>query len=1163
MPKTPEQRAEEVINNNFGNRLTPEEHTLAVQIAKEIFYETESKASALAEWRESVNQFAEDLHTRLSQADTAPQRAVLRFASLYLQQVAFEAATIIFNNPPESLICLERGLKHAEQFLTQGETAAWVRELVLKLYVNAGVTLGIAPFNDAERALDSYQRGLKHAEQFLTQGETAAGVRERVLNLYHNAGMTLGAAPFNDAERELQTYQRGLEHAENFLAQGKTATGVREQVLNLYDSISTIFHNSGQKGLEIQQLPALGIWSWIISFAKAEQRALMLNWQLHLQTAPAYPDFTAAFQDLLHTVLLNWHSPQHSHRHFAPTETLLAISESLYGLEQATENQRLKTVYRCLEDLDNSPIILDLNELSMKQAVLSETLDALNSLNKLSVVQKIRRWKTQFKLRKLSQQQAQLANHPYWQEQVEEVEKALVNWFMPTIYKQLPTQSSLNELSAVLLGMLLANTHVQTGNQVETILETWQHTPPWQDAETLQAIFPGDWQTWAEDTDEPILDELINFDKDNPIVRRLNISESQMYFEQPDLQKWLSELKEGEVDKLATQLKNAWENAQKQAIPLTRLFMALSDFDFHAPLFAHVQHDPDDCHLAFQSALAAVILGDAPQQVRQALQTWLQQQGTLEKNDSVFATLEAMKHRFTRAVSIYQPSHPPLKDTVHDWAKVLLREVLETESNPANILWELLERARIGLMGLTMTLPEEWDKTLGEALWNALRKTIDDIDGGYVPAENEPWLPLEIWLYQLKEWMENRPPDAETCQTHLQPNEVLIQPFFDPVNKRLRILWLAKNSLTLKELPDECALEHLWSEQTQTGIIEQWTRGLDKLKAEYRRGGNLASQAQAWEKIMDSPPVQIFANTLNTWAADFHQITVIFPAPLGQLPWESLPQLENKLVREISVAHWLKSSAVGFRSAPTHPTLTTLTTLTDEESLAPWVVCDPSGEAQCMRKEGHWVAHHLKTELNAPCPSIFDALYQLEHSNHAHLSTHGIYYRDNPTRSYLSLEDDKKIQLPLWLNSAVRTQAELVMLSACESNLSGQDTEGLLTPLGIGPSLAAAGAKTVVGTLWPCDGVAATCFTYHFYTIATENESLPWHQVVSQARRKLQEMTTSDLKKLAEKLNLNDQEDECCFSVEHYKWQTVSDYPFEGHVFWAGFTVLGRVARKK
>jgi len=166
---TLEQIAEEDVNNHFGNRLTTEEHTLAVQILKEIYYETESKALALGEWRARVNQFEQDLHTRLSQADTPSQRAALRFSILYLQSVASEAARDIFSNPQESLTFLEQSLEHAENFLTQGETAAVVRERVLILYYNAGLTLGTVPFNDAERQLKSFQRGLEHAENFLTQ----------------------------------------------------------------------------------------------------------------------------------------------------------------------------------------------------------------------------------------------------------------------------------------------------------------------------------------------------------------------------------------------------------------------------------------------------------------------------------------------------------------------------------------------------------------------------------------------------------------------------------------------------------------------------------------------------------------------------------------------------------------------------------------------------------------------------------------------------------------------------------------------------------------------------------------------------------------------------------------------------------------------------------
>jgi CHAT domain-containing protein len=225
-------------------------------------------------------------------------------------------------------------------------------------------------------------------------------------------------------------------------------------------------------------------------------------------------------------------------------------------------------------------------------------------------------------------------------------------------------------------------------------------------------------------------------------------------------------------------------------------------------------------------------------------------------------------------------------------------------------------------------------------------------------------------------------------------------------------------------------------------------------------------------------------------------------------------------------------------------------------------VCDPSGEAECMVKEGRWVANHFNQSLDAPCASVFDALHTLKQSRQAHLATHGNFNRADPTASYLTLEKNQRLYFPLWMISAIQTSADFVMLSACESNLNGQDTEGLLTPIGIGPSLAAAGAKTVVGTLWPCDGVAAIFFSHHFYTIAKANPNLPWHQVATQARLKLKEMTTEQVEELAEKMDLYDKNDECRHTIAWFESSDISgEHPFEKHFFWAGFTVLGQVYR--
>ncbi|EDN66262.1 protein conserved in bacteria [Beggiatoa sp. PS] len=226
-----------------------------------------------------------------------------------------------------------------------------------------------------------------------------------------------------------------------------------------------------------------------------------------------------------------------------------------------------------------------------------------------------------------------------------------------------------------------------------------------------------------------------------------------------------------------------------------------------------------------------------------------------------------------------------------------------------------------------------------------------------------------------------------------------------------------------------------------------------------------------------------------------------------------------------------------------------------------WVICDPSGEKACMVKEGQWVANYFNTQLDAPCPSLFDALHNLAQSRQSHLSVHGQFDRQNPIASFLSLNDDQKQYWPLWTISATRTNADLIMLSACESNLTGPDTQGLLTPIGIGPSLVAAGAKTVVGTLWSCEGIAALCFNYYFYQIATDpnNTNKPWHHIAAEARQKLRNMQRKDLQQIIDECHLADENDLCHEKAKSFfsKSRFNKHKPFYKFEYWAGFVVLG------
>ncbi len=460
-----------------------------------------------------------------------------------------------------------------------------------------------------------------------------------------------------------------------------------------------------------------------------------------------------------------------------------------------------------------------------------------------------------------------LAQHPHWQQSVNNTETALFNWLHDEIAEPLQLPNTLIELPSVLLAILLVN---NTNRTDSSPLETWQHTPPWHSADSLTAALDGsDWQTWLNH--EPILDDWLNDDwqAQHLAAHRLTIAEATLVFEQPELHTWLRDLQTGNVDKLARKLQTAWETAQQQAKRLGYRLNALASSDPQPNLFAKPKLSPSECRFA----LAAVILGDAHKVIQTAVSTWLNKQAPLDTTAPVSETLAAVKHRLTRAIGIHYPRYPTLANTVHDWSQARLPELLNSNAAPED-LWYLLERARIGLAGLKLQLPNDWQQQLGQLLWSGLRTTMDEIRSGHQPSDNEPWQPLQIWEYQINQWL-LKPPTIDQCQQHLPPNHALVQPFLDPIQQRYRILWLSHDGLQLKDLPDGCAEQSHWSDSGS--VTSQWTRHLTRWLAEYRQG-RLSHFSPEWEQIMTSPPVQQFATTLSDWATDYQQITVIWPA---------------------------------------------------------------------------------------------------------------------------------------------------------------------------------------------------------------------------------------------------------------------------------------------
>ncbi|OQY54491.1 MAG: hypothetical protein DRR08_08955 [Candidatus Parabeggiatoa sp. nov. 2] len=666
------------------------------------------------------------------------------------------------------------------------------------------------------------------------------------------------------------------------------------------------------------------------------------------------------------------------------------------------------------------------------------------------------------------------------------------------------------------------------------------------DALTHSHLF--DWTATHEES-------LLNWWETQPISVRqaLSIPPAILKQKQTDLRAALKAWQNGDTSTIMNfmnYLAAAWTTAQQQAEPLAQIITALENqhlserFDVVLAEGA-IEEGPK------QQALKAIICGSGQAELENAIANWLEKQGSVNCR-SLPTAVARLKRRFECIAKVYPEKwpHSNWADVVNGWANTLLKEKLTEmpirEADRHLEIWELLERSRIAFTALTKRINRtEWAEETGEQLLKAFKNSVVQMLTQGPPSPQQPWPPLVTWLARLDKLIPT-PPSIEACQTRLaSENSALVQPFFDPLQHKLRVLWLDEHHLTLRDLPEDCAKQDLWTKD----LIPVWIDGVNAI------GTNSMSGAlqKNWENVINSNPVTRFADTLSTWAQGLNQLTVIFPAPLGQLPWEALPQLEMVLVREISVAHWLKHTPSPSQEGSS-----------DTKDVS-WVVSDPSGETQCMVKEARWVAAQLNTTTDNAGASVFEALRHLNKSHRAHLVTHGEFIRAEPTASYLTLENQKGVILPLWMTGAIRVSADLVVLSACESNLNGQDTEGLLTPIGIGPSLAAAGAKTVVGTLWPCKGLAALCFSYYFYTIADKNKQMRWHQVVAQARRQLRQMTAKDLKDLATELGLDgldkdDSQEPCTSAAQKVldSAETPESLLFDELEDWAGFTVLGK-----
>jgi len=900
-----------------------------------------------------------------------------------------------------------KGLSHAEAFLTAGETASGVREYVLKLYSNAAVTYGQQ--GDLPQAIDTYLKGMSRAEAFLAAGETASGVREPVLRLYDNCSSSY----YNSGQTHAVIPLLPMKGLWSWVALAQLEPNHRENI---------ILHNWQNK------LNIAPSFRHVTTAFQTSLRSLVLDW--HSPKRP-HRHFgfieTATLLTLSEGLYALTQAQQNkpldkAYQHL----TILVKSEYIQTLQQLDSQQQ-----QYLEQLDR------LNQRRWWTRW---------PLHRWWLTLKIEDYQQRKNHQMAQAEQWELAVKRVHSELVIWLTSAIKSSLgLPSAKESRREDEGLSDLPAIALGILLASHSVQTGATVEALITEWHHEPPWQTAEQLlTTLAPSQWQNWANDPHQPVLYKWVYSLERNDTVRRLKITWAVENNPQPQLQTWLRELdskatleskarldedesntasdlqsaeakaealdsssaaKAEALDsrtkaevldsrakaKVLDKVKAAWQSALKAADPLAQIFTALADPKFQGDLFA--ARKPTDT--ACQQALAAVVLGDVDIQIERVVDDWLKQQ-TAEHtaHNELLNQVTNLKYRFDRIIALIRKQHhkPIEQEAVHGWAQAYLTEIKIPLKPPVSIpkqqtitlVWETLERARVGLNSLTLHQPDDdWKESLGKQLWKDLEQSISWLSDGHQPTAQEMWPPLETWLNQIGGWL-SKPLTAKQCQNHLGAKEALLQPFFDPTHQRLRVLWLDQHCLELRELPEECAQQSNWT--SADGLMKQWADGLNLLRSQKKPKDWDKLLQKAWEEVMQSAPVTQLANTLNHWATQqqLEQLTIIFPAPLGQLPWETLEPLEELLVREVSLAHWFKHTTAQRAANPSHP------------QEAWWVVCGPSGEAKCIPQEAQWVANYYNTTPEAPCTSVFKALSQLANTSHAHLVTHGQFDDRHP-----------------------------------------------------------------------------------------------------------------------------------------------------------------------
>jgi CHAT domain-containing protein len=148
------------------------------------------------------------------------------------------------------------------------------------------------------------------------------------------------------------------------------------------------------------------------------------------------------------------------------------------------------------------------------------------------------------------------------------------------------------------------------------------------------------------------------------------------------------------------------------------------------------------------------------------------------------------------------------------------------------------------------------------------------------------------------------------------------------------------------------------------------------------------------------------------------------------------------------------------------------------------VVGDPAGDLPHARAEAERIGRHLGTDaLTGERATTDQVLPRLQQARIVHLATHAAFDEDDPLGSGFVLRDPHAGGSPALITGEdimnLRVEADLVVLSACDTGLLSHDAAGDIG--GLAAAFLQAGTKAVVASLWRVEDEATAQLARHFY----------------------------------------------------------------------------------